>query len=334
MRKKYFIIALPLLVLFLLTTASNSQVPVKIKDLAVFDGIRSNHIFGYGLVVGLQGTGDSKSHLAGTTLSNFLKNAGIDAEMTVTKNSAAVLLTAELPPFAVTGEKINVTVSSIGDAKSLEGGTLIQSQLGASDGNIYAVAQGKLSIQGAANNRRGVKTTAVVMQGGVIERNVAARIINENSVSLVLNDWDYTLAERIIKGIEKKYPDSKPQITADGKIQLSLSANIPPQEFLGTLENIEVVPSYKARVVINEKDGTIAAGGSVRLSEAMVSVNGLVVDIEGSSRKGSTAYFGNTTSVRDLVEALNSVGAETSDIISIMKSLKAAGALHAELIIR
>jgi flagellar P-ring protein precursor FlgI len=332
--KKLFKIFFTTLFVLLCVYPLSAEIPVKIKDLAAFDGLKSNHIFGYGLVIGLQGSGDARSTVTETTLKNLMKNLGVDSQKLSVKNTAAVLITAELPPFVRVGDKINVSVSSVGDAKSLAGGTLVQTLLKGADGNTYAVAQGQLEIPSGRAKPMTIKTNAMIMGGAIVERAIAPELVTDNSVSLLLYNWDFSVADQITKEVEKKYPDSKPAVTAEGKIKINLINDISLAEMLSVIENMEVTPDYKGRIVINEKDGSIVAGGSVRVTQAMISREGLMVEIAGTDKKTTASLIEDSATISELVEALNEIGATTSDIIAILKGLKSCGALHAELIIR
>lgn len=332
-----------------------AELSVKIRELTTIDGLKVNQLYGYGLVTGLAGTGDSKFAFAGTTLENFIRNLGIEPDHFKSKNVAAVLITANLHPFVRTGDKVDVTVSSIGDAKSLDGGVLVQSPLMGADGNIYVTAQGTLEfsdttglrrprpLQGAqlaSGRKRIVKTSARISGGGIVERDLTPNIIirdenlDKNWIFLVVDDWDYGVADRIIKAVARKYPESEPSITQSGKIQLTLLKDVPLQEFIDNIQQLEITPVDRPRVVINERDGTIVAGGNVQVSDALISREGLIIEINGTNEQSSALLLNESTTVKDLVDALNAVGAGTGDIISIMKALKSAGAIHAELIIQ
>ncbi len=319
---------------------AESEISVKIRDLVSIDGIRENQILGYGLVVGLAGTGDTKSELTASSLSNLLKNLGLDAEETYrTKNVAAVLITATLPPFARPGDRIDVTVSSINNAKSLEGGVLVQSPLKGADNQIYAVAQGPLSLSKIEKGGGAVKTVARVIGGALIERSVESEFIDKGNIQLVLKDWDFSVANNILTSIKELYPASDPVIVKEGKIRLKVPENVPVSEFISKIFEIEVTPSYSAKIVINERDATIVMGGEIKISEAFVSREGISVKIEGKTasmtqKSGSSARIPETASVKDLVDTLNHIGASTKDTIAIIKALKDAGAIHAELIIK
>lgn len=323
----------------IMATTLEAEVPVKIKNLCFIDGYKINQVYGYGLVVGLQGTGDSKSSLTKNSLKNVLNSIGLQDENPSTKNTAAVIISAIVPPNLRIGEKVDVYVSSIGDAKSLAGGVLIQSPLRGADGNIYIVAQGKVAFPAGEDRRSGVKTSGIITGGGIAEREIKPDFLvrtadNKDAIQLVLKSWDYSTADKILKALKKKLKRSDVSIAENGRISVTVDTEIPLVEFISTIENIEVVPDAKAVVVINERDGTIVTGGNVTLSEAMVSKRGLTIQIEKSDKKVSSAYIKESSTVKDLVDALNAVGASTDDIISILKGLKDAGALHADLVIR
>lgn len=332
--KIFIIILISSLFMVLSISHSSAEITVKLRDISYIDGIKENQVFGYGLVVGLQGTGDTrKAPINLASLQNVLKSLGLDGNDMISRNSAAVLITAQLPPFVRVGDRIDVTVSSIGDAKSIEGGILIQSPLKGADDAVYVVAQGSLSVSKNKAGGKSVKTVAYITGGGMVEKDIAPVVVNDNSIFIVLKAWDYTVANNIIKAVTKKYPDSKPE-AKDGRIKIGVKSDIPLSEFISTIEVMEIPASYKARVVINERDGTIVTGGDVKISESMVSREGLMVEIQNSDKKAAVTHFKNSSTVKDLVDALNSIGAATSDIISILKALDEAGSLHAELIIK
>jgi flagellar P-ring protein FlgI len=330
-------------IIILAAVTGRAEVSVKVKDISYIDGLKENQVFGYGLVVGLPGTGDTrKSPLTRASLKNLLKNLGMEGDDITSANTAAVLVTARFPAFVRVGDRIDVTVSSIGDAKSLEGGILIQSPLRGGDNAIYAVAQGTLSVPRVKNERRSVRTVAQIDGGAVVEREIHPEIVfhdkndkeDEFKIFIVLREWDYTVGNSIIKAVANKYPDSKPVMAPGGRIQVTLLKNISIPEFISTIENIEVAPAYRARVVVNERDGTIVTGGEVKISAAMVSREGLTVEIKETGKKVSVSEMKDSATVKELVDSLNATGATTVDIISILKALESSGALHAELIVR
>jgi flagellar P-ring protein precursor FlgI len=313
-----------------------AEVKVKVKDIAYIDGLKENQVVGYGLVVGLQGTGDTKISITQDSLKNLLKNLGLEeSELSKSRNVAAVVVTAQLPPFVRVGDRVDVTVSSIGDAKSLEGGFLVQSALKGADEQIYVVAQGPLgsSVPGK-RAARPVKTVASAVRAGIVEKAIDAQFVTNNSLSLVLREWDFSVADEILKAVIEKYPQSNPELDQNGKIRLALPGDVKIAEFIAGVQDIEVTPDARAKVVINEKDGTIVTGGSVKLSEAMISKDGITVKVEGETKSVSAAMLKDSPSVKDLVDVLNAVGLTTTDVISILKALKDSGALHAELIIK
>lgn len=335
-RVKYISCFIALMILLPAAIPVHAEVKVKVKDIVYIDGLKENQVLGYGLVVGLQGTGDTKPVVTQESLKNLLKNLGLEEkEAFKTKNVAAVVVTAQLPAFVRVGDRVDVTVSSIGDAKSLEGGLLVQSALKGADDQVYVVAQGQLS-QVRQNRKAGrtVKTVFTAVRAGIVERGIDSQYVNNNTLSLVLREWDFAVADEIIKAIEDKYPDAKPELDQNGKMRLTVPKDVPLPEFIAGVQDIEVTPDSRARVVINEKDGTIVTGGNVKLSEALVSKEGITIKVEGETRNASAIFMKDAPSVKDLVDALNTVGLPTSDIISILKALKDSGSLHAELIIK
>lgn len=316
-----------------------AEITVKVKNISFIDGYKTNQAYGYGIVVGLQGSGDSKSALTKSSLKNMLSSMGLQEGNPVTKNTAAVIISATLPPNLRIGEKIDVTVSSVGDAKSLAGGILVQSPLKGADGVIYVVAQGKISLPSGEGTRSSVKTAGVIVGGGVVEREIKPDFVfktadNKEFIYLVLDKWDYSTADKLIKALQGKLKNSEIALGDNGRISITIDKGIPLSEFISNIENIEVVPEQKATVVINEKDGTIVTGGNVTISEAMVSRRGMMIQIEKSDKKQSVSMLKDSSKVKDLVDSLNAIGASTDDIISILKALKESGALHAELVVK
>ncbi len=335
MKRIFFAAALTLFFTVLL----HAELSVKVKNISFIDGYKTNQAYGYGIVVGLQGSGDSKSALAKSSLKNLLSSMGLQESNPVTKNTAAVIISATLPPNLRVGEKIDITVSSVGDAKSLAGGILVQSPLKGADGLIYVVAQGKISLPAGESTRSTVKTAGIIVGGGVVEREIKPEFVfktsdNKENIFLVLDRWDYSTADKLIKALQGKLKNSEVTLGENGRISVTIDKSIPISEFISNIENIEIVPEQKATVVINEKDGTIVTGGNVTLSEAMVSRRGMMIQIEKSDKKQSAAVLKDSSKVKDLVDSLNAVGASTEDIISILKALKDSGALHAELVFK
>ncbi len=340
---------------------------VRIKDIAHVKGVRDNQIVGYGVVVGLPKTGDN-SRSTQITSKMLLMNLGtiIDQENYIQKGStAAVIVTATVPPFAKNGDKIDVTVSTLADCKSLEGGVLVQTILKAPNGEAVAVAQGPLSVGGinasadGSSTRTAITTTGRIPGGAIMERDMITDIGDETSVTLSIDESDYTLVSRIAQIITELVSPAK---AIDGN---SIQVEIPEQflnnrvKFLSILENLNVRPTTeKARVVINERTGTVVIGADVKLLPAAVAHGNLTVTVTTSNEvsqpnsfaQGSTVGFSNSTisvnktpgnviampansNLNDLVRALNSIGVTPIDLISILQALKRSGSLQAELII-
>ncbi len=189
------------------------------------------------------------------------------------------------------------------------------------------------------NEKRGaggkaIKTNGIIPMGAIVEKDIESTFANNNTISFVLKNWDFSVADDLIKQSKEKYPESNPSILQSGKIQYVIPANIPMSEFIAGIQEIELTPKYQAKVIVNEKDGTIVMGGDVKISESVVSKDGITIRVEGVETKVSAVELKDSSSVKDLVETLNYIGLTTTDIISILRALKDAGALHAELIIK
>lgn len=346
--------------------------PIRIKDLVEFDGVRGNDLVGYGLVVGLNGTGDGIRNAPFTEeiMSSILERLGVNVtgEQFRPKNVAAVFVTATLPPFSRTGGKIDVTVSAIGDAKSLLGGTLIMTPLNAPDGQIYAVAQGTVIAGGAsaegdgASVVQGVPTSGVIPSGARVEREIDFDFTKLNSVRLALRNPDFTTAERIEDAINQDFGRVVSRMLDAGTVILDIKATkeLSPAHALGRVENISVQPERKARVVVDQRSGTIVMGEDVRISRVAVSQGNLTLRIQEEPlvvqpnpfSDGGTVVVPRTqasiqeepgiglaeinegTSLSEVIAGLNALGVSPRDMIDILKSIKAAGALHAEFLVR
>ncbi len=345
----------------------------RIKDLVNIDGVRGNDLVGYGLVVGLNGTGDGlrNSPFTEEALTNLLERLGINVtgEDFRTKNVAAVLVTGVLPSFARAGSRIDVTVSTVGDAKSLLGGTLIMTPLNAADGQIYAVAQGSLIAGGAvaegdgANVTQGVPTAGVIPSGARVEREIEFAFADMQDMRLALRNPDFTTAARIENAINKRFGRALARMIDSGTVQIDLSrSNAPsPAHLVSLLENIEVAPAQNARVVVDQRSGTIVLGSDVRISRVAVSQGNLTLRVEEQplviqpnpfSRNAETivvprtdaaieeepgiglALVDDAVSLPEVIEGLNALGVSPRDMIDILKAIKAAGALHAEFIVQ
>jgi len=356
----------------ILSAAAAMATPVRIKDLVEFDGVRSNELVGYGLVVGLNGTGDGlrNSPFTEEIMANVLERLGVNVagEQFRPRNVAAVLVTATLPPFARAGSPIDVTVSAIGDASSLLGGTLIMTPLNAADGDIYAVAQGTIIAGGvtaeaeAARVTQGVPTAGVIPAGATVEREVAFALSDLSLLRLALRTPDFTTAGRIETAVNAEFGSQVAVMLDAGTVELDIAAMRMPSaaHALGRVENILVEPEMRARVVVDQRSGTIVMGEDVRISRVAVSQGGLTLTIEEAPlvvqpnpfSDGATvvvprseasiatdpgngmAELGDGASLSEVVAGLNALGVAPNDMIDILKSIRAAGALHAEFIVR
>jgi flagellar P-ring protein precursor FlgI len=362
--------ALIVLVLFLAPQPAPAQ--VRIKDLVEFDGVRGNDLVGYGLVVGLNGTGDGMRNAPFTEdiMATILERLGVNVtgEQFRPKNVAAVLVTAALPPFARAGAQIDVTVSAIGDAGSLMGGTLVMTPLNAADGQIYAVAQGTILAGGvvakgdAASVTQGVPTSGIIPSGARVEREIDFVFSGLTSIRLALRTPDFTTAGRIEQAINRNLNRSVAVMLDAGTVLIDIAATrLPsPAHALGRIENIEISPQRKARVVVDQSSGTIVMGEDVRISRVAVSQGNITLRIEEAPQAvqpnpfspGTTVVLPRTaagieeepgiglaevpggTSLSQVIQGLNALGVSPRDMIDILKSIKAAGALHAEFIVR
>ena len=361
----------PVLLFFLalsLPVAALAQ--VRIKDIADVEGIRENQLIGYGLVVGLNGTGDKLDNAVFTreSLIGMLERLGVntrDQESKLsTKNIAAVMVTADLPAFARSGSRIDVAVSALGDASNLTGGTLLVTPLLAADGEVYAVAQGALSTgaiaaRGAASSvTRGVPTAGRIANGGTVEREVPFRLERGAGLRLGLRNPDLTTARRIAAAINGTLgPISR---AADPRTVVVDMANRDVIETLGAIENLRVEPDSAAIVVIDEASGTIVMGANVRISTVAIAQGNLTIRVTETPEVSQPGPFSNGTTttvprtqiqiddqrdrklgvlnagvtLRDLVASLNALGVGPRDLISILQAIKAAGALQADLVVR
>ncbi|UWP89122.1 flagellar basal body P-ring protein FlgI [Aliiroseovarius crassostreae] len=360
-------------IFLLLVSAMSMQAnTIRIKDLVEFDGVRGNDLIGYGLVVGLNGTGDGIRNAPFTEdiMSNILERLGVNitGEQFRPKNVAAVFVTAALPPFARAGSRIDVTVSAIGDAKSLLGGTLIMTPLNAADGEIYAVSQGTVIAGGAsaegdgAKVVQGVPTSGVIPAGARVERELDFDFTKLKSIRLALRTPDFTTAERIENVINQNYGRVVSRMLDGGTVIVDISKTraLSPAHALGDIENLRVEPERKARVVVDQRSGTIVMGEDVRISRVAVSQGNLTLRIQETPlvvqpnpfTDGQAIVVPRTdaniveepgvglaevdggTSLSEVIAGLNALGVSPRDMIDILKSIKAAGALHADFVVR
>ena len=343
--------------------------PIRIKDLVEFDGVRSNDLVGYGLVVGLNGTGDTLGNAPFTEeiMSNLLERLGVNVagEAYRAKNVAAVFVTAALPAFARAGGQIDVTVSAIGASKSLLGGTLIMTPLNGADGQIYAVAQGAIiaggiSVQGDASSvTQGVPTAGTIPSGARVEREVDFDFAQLQSLRLALREPDFTTAARIESAINRELGRGSALMLDAGTVELDTSRGASPARVIAEVENIQVEPETRARVVVDQRSGTIVMGADVRISRVAVAQGNLTlridetpmvvqpnpfaagetvvvprssVDMQNAPGTGLAEVSGGT-SLSEVVAGLNALGVAPHDMIDILKSINAAGALHAQFVV-
>ena len=345
---------------------------VRIKDLVHVRGVRENQLLGYGLVVGLQNTGDDqRSRFTIQSVVAMLNRLGVRMELAQVLNSltlrnvAAVIVTAQLPPFARRGGRLDVTVSSLSSATSLVGGVLLQTPLVGGDNHVYAVAQGALAVggfgaTGLAGNvqQRNHLTTARVASGAIVEREVAFDLAAEKEFVLALRRSDFTTAARIVKAVNDAVGEVAASSRDSGTVVVKLPAKFKgdPVGLLSTLETLQVTPDRVARVVIAERTGTVVMGSDVRIATVAVSHGNLNIQISTQWAVSQPQSFGKgqtvavpqseatvkedkrgltlvprTVSIGELVRALNALGASSRDLISILQAIRAAGALDAEL---
>lgn len=341
---------------------------VRLKDISTVEGVRDNLLLGYGLVVGLNRTGDTQQTFFSTqTLGNILQRMGVQIPVSAVqvRNIAAVFVTAKLPPFARPGAKIDVTVGSIGDAKSLQGGLLLMTSLRASDGQTYAAAQGPLTIAGYSAGEHGNvtqvnhPTVGRIPDGGIVERDASVDISHMSHLAFLLRDPDFTVATQAAAAINKELGVGIARAVDGSRIEVDpgeLSADTIPQ-LLARIGNVMVTVAPVARVVINERTGTVVLGANVSLGACSVLQGSLAVDITTKyevsqpapfSQNGQTVVVPETNvqaqeapakavklsegaTVEDLVRGLQGIGASSHDIVAILQAIKAAGALQADL---
>jgi flagellar P-ring protein precursor FlgI len=324
-----------ILSLILCTLTSSLAQAARLKDIASIRGVRENQLIGYGIVVGLKGTGDGKSEFTSKSMIRMLDKLGmkLDSPEFVSKNAAAVIITATLPAFGKAGNPMDITVSAIGESQSLQGGTLLQTPLRAANEQIYAVAQGSIILGGDGKD---VHTTAGrIPNGAIIERDVTGDFATRKMFRMTLHNPDFTTAARTSLTINKELGGHFASAKDAGTIDIVTPAAYENRgvELLATIEAIDINPDMIAKVVINEKTGTIVIGERVKISKVAISHGSLAVKV-GDGKKGAdekVAVLDTGVSVGDLVQALNKLGVSPKDLITILQSIKAAGALHGEL---
>ncbi len=341
----------------------------RIKDIAAIQGVRANQLAGYGLVVGLDGTGDQTTQTPFTTqsIASMLTQMGVNLPTGVNmqlKNVAAVMVTAELPPFSQAGQTLDITVSSIGNAKSLRGGTLVMTPLKGADGQIYAMAQGSLVVSGAGASANGSKaqinhlSVGRVPAGATVERSIATALGEAGSINVELRQSDFSTASRVVDAINARFGKDTARALNGRVVQVKTPVGASERvAFLGAVESLDVNPAESmAKVIINARTGSVVMNQKVMLDPSAVSHGNLSVvintqpvisqpapfskgetvvtaqsQIEIRQQPGEVMLLKSGASLADVVKALNSIGVTPQDLLAILQALKASGALHAEL---
>lgn len=359
-----------LLVAVLLMTFVSTGFAVRIKDVTSVQGVRSNQLVGYGLVVGLPGTGEKSSKFTQRAFATMLRNFGINVpagETLKIKNVAPVAITAELKPFTKQGQKIDITVSAVGEAKSLRGGELLQTFLKGADGNVYAIAQGSLVVgglgaEGADGSKVVINTPTVgrISNGAIVEREVRSPFSQGDSITFNLHQSDFTTAKRLADTINNLVGPNTASMLDATSVRVLAPRNISQRvSYLSTLENLDFEPARaSAKIIVNSRTGTIVVGQDVKLLPAAITHGGISVTISENKMisqpneltAGTTEVADNSTinittedsrmfkldtgtNLNDLVRAVNEVGLAPGDLMAILEALKQSGALQGELII-
>lgn len=343
----------------------------RVKDLTVVEGNRDNQLVGYGLVVGLAGDGDSNAISTLRSVANVLQRYGLNVSATdlKSKNTAAVMVTADIGAFLKSGTRIDVNVASMGDAKTLQGGVLLQTPMVGGDGRVYAVAQGPVAIggflagaggAGGATVQKNHPTSGVISNGAIVEREIPTTFMRDNTMRLLLHNPDFTTASRMVDAINSQWPAAASAVDA-ATVAVTMPANYRGHDvaFISDLGQVETAPDTLARVVINERTGTIVATSTVRISQVAIAEGSLTITVTsnvGVSQPNAFSTGGQTTAVQStqtnatdvkggfsvlnepptierLATALNALGVSTREMMAIFQSLKRAGALQAELVI-
>ncbi len=341
----------------------------RVKDISMVAGARDNQLVGYGLVTGIAGDGDKNPVYTLQTIANFLQRFGVNVPPATlsSKNVAAVMVTADISAFKKNGSRSDVTVSSIGDAKTLQGGVLLQTPLLGADGKVYAVAQGALSIGGisggndGANVQKNHPTTAEIIGGALVEREIPTEIARDNVIELLLREPDFTSSARLAGAINGTFTNSCEAVdstTVRVRVPENLSGSV--VDFIARVEAIEVDPDTPARIIINERTGTIVATSRIRISSCAVSHGNITItiantfdvsqpqpfsqtghtvvtprtDTKVAEQKASLVPLPELPTVEKVASSLNSLGVTPRDMMAIFQAMKQAGALHAELMIR
>lgn len=348
-------------------TVNASNISVRIKDIVNIEGVRENQLVGYGLVVGLNGTGDNNSAYTTESLVSMLERMGVnvrDANISAS-NVAAVMVTASLPAFARHGSYVDVNVSAMGSAKDLKGGTLLVTPLMGADGEVYAVAQGPIAVGGfkatgaATTVTKGVPTSGRISNGGIVEKEIGFNLNSLEKIHLSLKNPDFTTSQRVSQAINTHYGQTLANATDPTTIVLNFPGAFTnnKSKMLTEIEQLTVIPDQPAKVVIDDHDGVIVMGENVRILPVAVSHGSITIkvtetpqvsqpnpftqvttatevdrtDIKINEKEGKVAYMQSGVSLQELVNGLNTLGATPRDLITILQSIKAAGALQADI---
>ncbi len=362
----YIKVSLILLCSSLIIALAVPAYAVRIKDIATFSGVRDNQLIGYGLVVGLSGTGDKTGSVFTTSsIANMMDKmgVGVDESKLKVKNVAAVMVTARMPISAKPGTHLDVTISSVGDASSLLGGVLLQTALKGVDGKTYMLAQGALTVGGfsaggaAGNTQKNITTVGVIPGGGIVERGIPFEFNDQESLTLSMRNADFSTSQKIAEQLNAAMGGPFSRATDASTVEIA----IPPQyknnmvPLMASLENIEISPDAPAKVVVDEKTGTVVLGRNVRISQTAVAHGNLQITVQeteqvsqpGPFSQGQTVVSPETevnvreenrrlmmvegATLQELVDGLNAIGATPRDLISILRTLQVSGALHADL---
>jgi flagellar P-ring protein precursor FlgI len=370
-RKKHLAAALALLFVLLSPVLISRADGVRVRDLVMISGARDNQLVGYGLVAGLAGDGDKDQVYTKQSVANMLMRYGLNvpAATLSAKNVAVVMVTADIPPFLKNGARIDVTVASMGDAKSLTGGVLLQTPLLGADGKVYAVAQGPLSIggfsagdggAGGATVTKNHPTTGQIINGALVEREIPTQFVRDNMVELLLREPSFNSASRMAIAINEVFTNCAHAVDSSTvQVQMPVGAAAQAVDFIARLEEVELTPDIPARIIINERTGTIVATAAIHISSCAVASGNITINVASAQdvsqpnalSSGTTEVTKRTTTqvtenksllvplpelptVEKVASALSALGATPRDMMAIFQAMKQAGALQAELIIR
>ena len=366
MRRFIFLISILCLLGF---SANLFAVGSRVKDLTMIAGARENQLVGYGIVTGLAGDGDKNPVYTIQSIANMLQRFGVNvpAAALSSKNVAAVMITAEIPAFVKNGTRLDVTISALGDAKTLQGGVLLQTPLLGADGKVYAVAQGTVAVggfiggNGGGSVQKNHPTVAQISGGALVEREIPTEIVHNNYVELLLREPDFTSAARLATAVNLIFTNSAEAIDSTSvRVRVPEGHEKSPVQFISLVEAVEVQPDVPARIIVNERTGTIVATSRIRIAPCAVSHGELTISIANTdevsqpgafSQTGSTAVTTRTDTnaketkarfvvmpemptIEKVAAGLNAIGVTPRDMMAIFQAMKQAGALQAELIMR